>query len=159
MKNMKFETLDALVAFLHENDVQIADLEISCGAATPDEPAEEVTTDVDAETVATESATGSDVVVLEFLSNRPEFVIDATLNESKASETNVLVVDDFDTMENVCGTGKISIDSATVWVNMCVVEGQATAYLPITINGEYRNNVPFSLVKGNSQNRVTLGRK
>lgn len=67
------------------------------------------------------------------------------ITESEGAE-NTWIVDDFESMKNVCSTSKISYRGDTLFMNVCESDGKSTVSLILEIDGTI-TRVPFVLEK------------
>jgi hypothetical protein len=66
---------------------------------------------------------------------------------SETVDENILYVNDYEAIENACGTGRLQIGETTTFMNMCEMDNKATVHLDIVVEGKQRTNVPFTLLK------------
>lgn len=109
---MKFDSVRVLLKYLKENNIDFSKVEIDLPVPTSPVIKSEVT--------------------FKFASG--DFVTEAVKGDE-----NVLYVEHFESIPNLCGTGKVVINGKTLWLNMCESEGITKVSLPLTVKGVTRS--------------------
>ena len=126
MKDLRFETIEQLVEYISENNIDITTLTI--------------TENIIPETVK---------IQFDSFSNN-------SLHEAVVADDNILLVDDYSILENSCGTTKIQMDGKNIWMNVCNMDGVSKAMLDVTINENKLTNIPFILKKKPKENNELI---
>ena len=81
-------------------------------------------------------------VLVESFSDDPQFELNIT-----EGEENVFYVNDYEAIENACGTGRVEFGDTVTFMNMCEMEGKASVTLTVIVEGKRMVDVPFTLSK------------
>lgn len=155
MSNMKFNTIDELSYWLHENKATISDLNISLPVMTSgyahvegDEIPNTSTTittshpatgdtewiNVDAGAVCeTIVAPITHEIAIKSLSVQPN-IRQVSVNESEYN-SNIWYVDSYESVEDACSTSKIEYKGSTMLMNVCESGGESKVSLVVEVDG------------------------
>jgi hypothetical protein len=122
---MKFNNLEELLKYVvHENiNLKYTDIEFK--------------TDI-TESTQTKPVDGPIFVSMKMFHDSP-------ILEAKMADENVLYVDSFESLKNLCGAGKISLLGKELTVNLCEMDDEAHVTLPIGFSDEDTRSIEFKL--------------
>jgi len=156
---MKFNSIDELNQWLIENNYKFSDVDVVplCNTCVTTTVSSENTTQIwevnhldnfnDA-VINVPSVFGTkDIdVKIKSISESPKIKLRPLSEADSVDVPNVWYVDDFESVEDACGTSKILYNGDIILMNVCESNGQSTVKLIVEIDGKIAN-LPFILEK------------